>query len=115
MSFFVTRDSRRTIANGFVIDRPQQLGLSQAASVVGGLNPPRKKSTSETVRLPGNLKPRSGPTAPSNITLGNLLLSSCPGKKVRLTGPVNGRSAVCRDLQQDLRRMKDLGVGCLVW
>lgn len=51
----------------------------------------------------------------SIYALPNLLLSSCPGKKVRLTGPVNGRSAVCRDLQQDLRRMKDLGVGCLVW
>ncbi|KAI0700934.1 hypothetical protein BC835DRAFT_1325786 [Cytidiella melzeri] len=46
--------------------------------------------------------------------LGNLLLSSCPGKKVRLGGPVNGRGGVCRDLQQDLQRMRDVGVGCIV-
>ncbi|KAN0111489.1 phosphatases II [Russula decolorans] len=46
--------------------------------------------------------------------LGNLYLSSCPGKKVRLTGPVRGRGAICRDLKQDLRRIKTLGVGCIV-
>lgn len=38
--------------------------------------------------------------------LGNLLLSSCPGKKVRLTGPlpVGGRTGICRDLRTDLER-----------
>ncbi|KAI0280998.1 protein-tyrosine phosphatase-like protein [Russula aff. rugulosa BPL654] len=46
--------------------------------------------------------------------LGNLYLSSCPGKKVRLTGPVRGRGAICRDLKQDLRRIKTLGIGCIV-
>ncbi|KAI0051257.1 phosphatases II [Auriscalpium vulgare] len=55
-----------------------------------------------------SLQPSTSPT------LGNLLLSSCPGKKVRLTGPVRGRGAVCRDLKQDLRRIKALGVGCIV-
>ncbi|KAJ7594693.1 protein-tyrosine phosphatase-like protein [Mycena floridula] len=54
----------------------------------------------------------SDPAAP--FLLGNLLMSSCPGKKVRLQGPVKGRSAVCRDLASDLRRMKDLGVACIV-
>jgi len=43
-----------------------------------------------------------------------MFLSSCPGKKVRLHGPVKGRSGVCRDLHADMRRMKDLGVGCIV-
>ncbi|KAG7090832.1 hypothetical protein E1B28_009914 [Marasmius oreades] len=47
-------------------------------------------------------------------TLGNLILSSCPGKKVRLDGPVRGRSVVHRDLEYDLRRMKDMGIGCIV-
>jgi len=67
--------------------------------------------------------------------LGNLYLSSCPGKKggahvscclvssftddvttkVRLTGPVRGRGAICRDVKQDLRRIKALGIGCIVW
>ncbi|KAI0305419.1 protein-tyrosine phosphatase-like protein [Multifurca ochricompacta] len=51
---------------------------------------------------------------PASPALGNLYLSSCPGKKVRLTGPVRGRGAVCRDLNQDLRRIKALGVGCIV-
>jgi hypothetical protein len=35
--------------------------------------------------------------------------------KVRLAGPVRGRGAVCRDLEQDLRRIKALGVRCIVW
>ncbi|KAJ7755692.1 protein-tyrosine phosphatase-like protein [Mycena maculata] len=48
------------------------------------------------------------------FTIGNIFLSSCPGKKVRLQGPVKGRSGVCRDLHADLRRVKDLGVGCLI-
>ncbi|KAF9051015.1 phosphatases II [Hymenopellis radicata] len=58
----------------------------------------------------------SDPTSKSSssFALGNLFLSSCPGKKVRLQGPVKGRSGVCRDLETDLRRMKDMGVGCIV-
>ncbi|KAF8197955.1 protein-tyrosine phosphatase-like protein [Pholiota molesta] len=51
---------------------------------------------------------------PPPFTIGNLYLSSCPGKKVRLEGPVKGRSGVCRDLETDMRRMKQLGVGCIV-
>ncbi|KAH7108197.1 phosphatases II [Auriculariales sp. MPI-PUGE-AT-0066] len=57
--------------------------------------------------------PLPTPTPPS-FALGNLLLSSCPGKKVRLTGPVKGRGAICRDLSSDLHRVKDLGVGCII-
>jgi protein-tyrosine phosphatase len=48
------------------------------------------------------------------FTIGNLLLSSCPGKKVRLTGPVRGRGAICRNLGLDLKRIKQLGVGALI-
>ncbi|UZJ54299.1 hypothetical protein CBS101457_003619 [Exobasidium rhododendri] len=48
------------------------------------------------------------------FTIGNLLLSSCPGKKVRLTGPVRGRGAICRNLGIDLRRIRELGVGALI-
>lgn len=47
--------------------------------------------------------------------LGNLLLSSCPGKRLRMGGPVKGRGPVCRDLKTDLGRIKAEGVGCLVW
>ncbi|KAG1812602.1 uncharacterized protein BJ212DRAFT_1569660 [Suillus subaureus] len=46
--------------------------------------------------------------------LGNLMVSSCPGKKVRLTGPVRGRSAVCRDLDTDLRHISQVGARCIV-
>jgi hypothetical protein len=48
-------------------------------------------------------------------TVGNLLLSSCPGKRLRMEGPVKGRGPVCRDLATDLRRIKGEGVGCVVW
>ncbi|KAF7362046.1 Phosphatases II [Mycena venus] len=65
------------------------------------------------------LDEKSAPAAPlpqpeSTFMIGNIFLSSCPGKKVRLQGPVKGRSGVCRDLHADMRRMKDLGVGCIV-
>ncbi|CAA7259261.1 unnamed protein product [Cyclocybe aegerita] len=60
-----------------------------------------------------SLYSRNSPYA-SSFTIGNLLLSSCPGKKVRLDGPVKGRSGVCRDLQTDMMRMKQLGVSCIV-
>ncbi|SPO31209.1 uncharacterized protein UTRI_05991_B [Ustilago trichophora] len=50
-------------------------------------------------------------TGPS---IGNLLLSSCPGKKVRLSGPVRGRGAICRDLGLDLSRIFSIGVRAVV-
>ena len=46
--------------------------------------------------------------------VGNLYLSSCPGKKVRLTGPVRGRGAICRDLGLDLKRIQEIGVGAII-
>jgi len=79
----------------------------------------------EMGKLPSNSKALKRNSAPSgvpsvnrrgNVTfhLGNLYLSSCPGKKVRLNGPVKGRGAVCRDLKQDLKRMSEMGVRCIV-
>ncbi|KII92865.1 hypothetical protein PLICRDRAFT_103890 [Plicaturopsis crispa FD-325 SS-3] len=56
----------------------------------------------------------SSSASSSLFSIGNLFLSSCPGKKVRLSGPVKGRSAVCRDLKTDLTRMKSMGVRCIV-
>lgn len=47
--------------------------------------------------------------------LGNFFLTSCPGKKVRLQGPVRGRGTICRDIRADLARVKELGVKCIVW
>lgn len=51
---------------------------------------------------------------PSVMSIGGMFLSSCPGKKVRLDGPVKGRAAICRDLAVDLARIKEMGVGCIV-
>lgn len=56
----------------------------------------------------------TAPPSPAGPHLGNLLLSSCPGKKVRLTGPVKGRGAICRSLPQDLGRIRSLGVGLII-
>ncbi|KAI0268795.1 protein-tyrosine phosphatase-like protein [Gloeopeniophorella convolvens] len=66
--------------------------------------------------LPPYSPPATAKGAPQSASpaLGNLLLSSCPGKKVRLTGPVRGRGAICRDLKQDLQRIRGSGVGCIV-
>lgn len=46
--------------------------------------------------------------------IGNMYLSSCPGKKVRLNGPERGRSSVCRDLQMDLLRYRAMGIRAIV-
>ncbi|CAG7850535.1 SubName: Full=Uncharacterized protein {ECO:0000313/EMBL:CCA67563.1} [Serendipita indica DSM 11827] len=54
------------------------------------------------------------PAALPRPPLGNLFLSSCPGKKVRLQGPVKGRGTICRDLGRDLQRIRDSGVGCII-
>ncbi|KAJ7039260.1 protein-tyrosine phosphatase-like protein [Mycena alexandri] len=70
-------------------------------------------SLSLTVTVALTEKTAPPPPEPA-FTIGNIFLSSCPGKKVRLQGPVKGRSGVCRDLHADMRRMKDLGVGCIV-
>ncbi|EPQ27354.1 uncharacterized protein PFL1_05275 [Pseudozyma flocculosa PF-1] len=54
------------------------------------------------------------PTSARRPCIGNMLLSSCPGKKVRLSGPVRGRGAICRDLGLDLKRIYGLGIRAVV-
>ncbi|KAI0780171.1 protein-tyrosine phosphatase-like protein [Fomes fomentarius] len=54
------------------------------------------------------------PPSASTRLIGNLYMSSCPGKKVRLDGPVKGRNTVCRDLWSDLSRIKSVGVSCII-
>lgn len=47
--------------------------------------------------------------------IGKLALSSCPGKKVRLnTGPINGRAAISRDLDLDLKRLSEFNIKTIV-
>ncbi|OAQ32203.1 phosphatases II [Linnemannia elongata AG-77] len=52
---------------------------------------------------------RAKRTYPNWRPRGNLGLSSCPGKKVRLDGPVNGRAKIVRDLDMDFNRLHQLG------
>ncbi|KAG2059896.1 hypothetical protein BDR06DRAFT_1062653, partial [Suillus hirtellus] len=46
--------------------------------------------------------------------LGNLMLSSCPGKMVHLTGPVRGHSAICQDIDTDLWHISQVRARCIV-
>ncbi|TFK75309.1 phosphatases II [Pluteus cervinus] len=83
-------------------------GLEDSWSSLAILQTPENPS-----RITKYPSPPPSPPLPTFI-LGNLFLSSCPGKKVRLDGPVRGRGGVCRDLAADLMRFKELGVGCIV-
>jgi len=59
---------------------------------------------------------RGGSECSSNeMGFGNLALSSCPGKKVRLSGPVRGRSAIDRDIDLDFQRLRSCGISLVVW
>ncbi|TFK25482.1 phosphatases II [Coprinopsis marcescibilis] len=94
------------------------LQISRNNALISGL--PLTISSSLQVVSSGDHLPTTFPPPlpimePNHTSLGNMFMSSCPGKKVRLTGTTfNGRSAVCRDLDTDLLRMKELGVGCIV-
>ncbi|KAG0341512.1 hypothetical protein BG000_008808 [Podila horticola] len=68
----------------------------QEAGILYSLPPDQAESFAKR-RFP-NWRPR-----------GNMGLSSCPGKKVRLDGPVNGRAKIVRDLDLDFDRLQKLG------
>ena len=78
--------------------------------------PPQIQSQASENGLPMNIDelPQNQMSADGS-QIGNLLLSSCPGKRLRMEGPIKGRGPVCRDLETDLRRIKSEGVGCLAW
>ncbi|KAJ3246981.1 hypothetical protein HDU78_005632 [Chytriomyces hyalinus] len=66
------------------------------------------------VTLPNGVSIR-GDSVGGTGAYGNIGLSSCPGKKVRLdTGPVNGRAAINRDLDSDFARLASLNIKCVV-
>ena len=94
-------------------DQPWLLGLTEVPTLRKVPPPP----AAQRVNRPANLAAETISTVASGRQIGNLLLSSCPGKKVRLTAPipVGGRSAICRDVRTDLLRMKETGgVGALI-
>ncbi|GAA5885602.1 hypothetical protein JCM16303_001477 [Sporobolomyces ruberrimus] len=62
------------------------------------------------------LPPNASSLSSSTLKIGNFMLSSCPGKKVRMNGESlkGGRGAICRDVKLDLQRAKDEGVRMVV-
>ncbi|QRW08081.1 Dual specificity phosphatase, catalytic domain [Ceratobasidium sp. AG-Ba] len=81
------------------------------------LTTPQQPSPSPIGAFPIRQLPHGTPASRSRKqgpNLGNLYMSSCPGKKVRLNGPVKGRGAICRDLGVDLARIKSIGVDLIV-
>ncbi|CAG8488201.1 33961_t:CDS:2 [Racocetra persica] len=69
----------------------------------------------ETVRNTSQTLQRRGScTCYSPTLIGNLALSSCPGKKVRLNGPVRGRATIDRDLDLDFQRLKSSDISMVI-
>ncbi|CAG8453833.1 199_t:CDS:2 [Dentiscutata erythropus] len=69
----------------------------------------------ETVRNTSQtLQRRGSRTYHSPTLIGNLALSSCPGKKVRLNGPVRGRATIDRDLDLDFQRLKSSDISMII-
>ncbi|KAH7888379.1 phosphatases II [Phlebopus sp. FC_14] len=91
------------------VDCPPRLNVPPT-----GPSPPRSYAKPRLMTVCSRSPSSRKAIARQSFKLGNLLLSSCPGKKVRLNGPVRGRSAVCRDLKLDLRRVRALGARCVV-
>ncbi|EGG01443.1 uncharacterized protein MELLADRAFT_79033 [Melampsora larici-populina 98AG31] len=60
------------------------------------------------------------PPSINAVRLGNMLLSSCPGKKVRMFDTLaqrqaaGNRSPICRDLKSDLSRAQSIGVRAII-
>lgn len=123
------------LRDGVSVSRALQLAMS--TGITGkGHDLPLRDRTPLVLKTAPALKDRAIAFKVKQPVIGNMLLSSCPGKKgvslfyipistnrhpphthtiVRLTGSVNGRVGVCRDLSRDLERMRSLGVGCIVW
>ncbi|KAH9924424.1 uncharacterized protein B0H18DRAFT_431688 [Fomitopsis serialis] len=105
-------------------DKTGGIGCPAAGEVRLDTSPQHRRSSSfSTLRVPLDMpllpalsdeRPPLPALAPQPWLLGNLYLSSCPGKKVRLSGPVKGKCGVCRDLRMDLQRIKDFGIACTV-
>ncbi|KAF8894923.1 protein-tyrosine phosphatase-like protein [Gymnopilus junonius] len=102
LSFSVTMSSP-------VVLQPANQSVSAAMPIASILKIPSARS-----ELGQAFRSQQSTATTSSFLIGNLFLSSCPGKKVRLNGPVKGRRGVCRDLETDMKKIKDLRVGCVV-
>lgn len=75
----------------------------------------REAEAMQQTEIPEDAIARAKRTYPNWRPRGNLGLSSCPGKKVRLDGPVNGRAKIVRDLDMDFDRLHKMGFTRVVW
>jgi hypothetical protein len=75
----------------------------------------REAEAMQQTEVPEDAVARAKRAYPNWRPRGNLGLSSCPGKKVRLDGPVNGRAKIVRDLDMDFDRLHRLGFTRVVW
>lgn len=125
-----------TITNGNPTDNPATGDTERAYTNPPTIALPTLPPFSHTVSSPPSAIPQCTPITPfhslpnlhspspgawtppqsnGDFILGNLYLSSCPGKKVRLSGPIKGRGAICRNLGADLARVKSTGVYLIIW
>lgn len=109
-------DPSKPLLLGSELDIPSLLlscaAPSQSLSEAGPTGTPFQNEFQKALIFHPN-RPKNGTRRPTR--LGNLVLSSCPGKRLRMDGPVKGRGPVCRDLATDLGRIKSQGVGAIVW
>lgn len=92
------------------INFSEHLQVDQDETGINGVTPVLVASLEEHHQLPSKPGYRW-----NNKWMGNICLSGCPGKKVRLdTGPVNGRAMVNRDLDDDFKRLREFDVECAV-
>ncbi|ORX40745.1 hypothetical protein BD324DRAFT_611927 [Kockovaella imperatae] len=106
-----TSDSHPIVISPFL--PPELINIISHSVTTSPASPSILVSSVDVPSLLLSFMPSVQPKGPGML-LGNLLLSSCPGKRLRMEGPVKGRGPVCRDLETDLRRIKNEGVGCLV-
>ncbi|GAA6006203.1 hypothetical protein JCM11491_002069 [Sporobolomyces phaffii] len=107
------------------VSRPVEASLADliGSSPTSFLLEPRQSCDLLTLITPVSngvcpVPPHSSVGAPqaTDQKIGNFVLSSCPGKKVRMNGESlkGGRGAICRDVKLDLKRAKDEGVRMVV-
>jgi len=104
------QDIESASASGFMLG-----SRIDVPSLLLSFAPPARPNGNVVVPSLAHMSGSASSDAQGEVKLGNLLLSSCPGKRLRMERPVKGRGPVCRDLATDLRRIKSEGVGCLVW
>lgn len=117
------QEKRAYVVNGVPIPRSEVAKQIEALIADPSAHMHRQLSGEQLIRLPhvvdlGHIVDQSDShndlVEAVKAAVGNLLLSSCPGKKVRLDGPLHGRATVCRSLRADLERFREIDVRAIV-